>query len=86
MSSKLFSNKRSAVPWVWSYDRGDMSTEKLAMGFRGKVTIHSVFDPTGDNITTPSAYLTVDEEYAVMDEKRSCDIFLSRLVNPIYKQ
>lgn len=57
---RVYYNRKSDYPFVWSMDRGDISTEKIFKDVRiFGCKISSEFDSKHDNVNEPRAWFNV---------------------------
>lgn len=62
---RIYFNKRSEFPLIWSVDSGKGTQEiKVKDARLHRVTGITRYDPSGDNVTTPTAWVEIT--YAVM--------------------
>src|SRR5271154_4743540 len=58
---RVYYNRASDFPYVWSFDSGDMKDEVIVKSIRGGNFV-SCYDPMGDNLTSPRGYFLVEAE------------------------
>ena len=64
---RIYYNNSSEYPYIWSYDNGDISTERKTKAIHiHKCNLVSKFEKTADNTKNPKAFLVVTCERAVM--------------------
>lgn len=58
---RVYYNRSSDFPYVWSFDDGHSENEQNVTAIHGEFTgFNSAYDPQGDNINTPKAYFWIE--------------------------
>lgn len=67
MRYRVYYNRSSDYPFVWSFDDGDSKNEVLVTAIHGP-QFHSAYNPSGDNENTPRAFFWVEATRAVLKD------------------
>jgi hypothetical protein len=71
MILRVYFNRSSEAPYVWSVDEGDISTEKNYISVEMGPNTHVItrYDQTRDNVNDPRAWLEVDCKMYAVNER-----------------
>jgi hypothetical protein len=64
---RVYFNRSSDFPYVWSFDDGDIKNEVLVTKIHGTSFV-SDYDPSGDNVNTPRGFFWVKASRAVLTD------------------
>ena len=64
---RVYFNRSSDFPFVWSFDDGDIANEVIVKAIHG-CKFDSDYDPSGDNVNTPRGFFWVKADMAVLSD------------------